>query len=218
MKVNVVGVRFREADKIYYFAPCNLPLHVEDRVIVETSNGKECGRIVKSPFVVNEEEVVLPLKQVVRLATDADLDQVERNKQAARQAMALCSERITEHGLDMRLIETEYTFDRTKLTFHFSAEQRVDFRQLVRDLASIFHTRIELHQIQVRDRAKLVGGIGPCGRILCCSTWISEFDPISIQMAKNQRLSLNPSKISGVCGKLKCCLKFESENYEELVL
>jgi cell fate regulator YaaT (PSP1 superfamily) len=186
-----------------------------DSVIVETARGVEHGQVVIGRRDVTENDVVLPLKKVLRIADEQDLHQVEENKKAAKHAFTICQEKIREHCLSMKLVDVEYTFDRNKIIFYFTAEGRVDFRELVKDLASVFRTRIELRQIGVRDEAKLLGGIGPCGRILCCTSWLGDFDPVSIRMAKDQNLSLNPAKISGLCGRLMCCLKFESDSYED---
>jgi cell fate regulator YaaT (PSP1 superfamily) len=210
----VVGVRFKKAGKIYYFDPGDLPVRKEDYVIVETARGIEYGQVVVGLREVSENDVVLPLKKVIRIAGEADALQVAENKVAAKKAFGICYQKIREHELVMKLIDVEYTFDRNKIIFYFTADGRVDFRELVKDLASVFRTRIELRQIGVRDEAKILGGIGPCGRILCCSSWLSDFDPVSIRMAKDQNLSLNPVKISGLCGRLMCCLKFESDTYE----
>lgn len=215
MIYTVIGVRFKKAGKIYYFDPGDQPIDSGDHVIVETTRGIEYGKVVIGKKEVSENDVILPLKKVIRKADDQDAWQVDENKLAARQALDICQEKINEHRLDMRLVDVEYTFDRNKVIFYFTAEGRVDFRELVKDLASVFRTRIELRQIGVRDEAKLLGGIGPCGRVLCCSSWLGDFDPVSIRMAKDQNLSLNPAKISGLCGRLMCCLKFESESYEQ---
>ncbi|GMA57168.1 cell fate regulator YaaT (PSP1 superfamily) [Alicyclobacillus sacchari] len=212
---DIVGVRFKPAGKIYYFDPGDLPIHKDSRVIVETARGIEYGRVVVDHRQVTEDSVVLPLKQVMRLATPEDEMTVEENRVRARQAMVTFREKVAKHRLQMKLVDAEYTFDRNKLIFYFTADGRVDFRELVKDLASVFRVRIELRQIGVRDEAKILGGIGPCGRLLCCSTWMGEFDPVSIRMAKDQSLSLNPSKISGLCGRLMCCLKFENDSYQD---
>lgn len=212
---NVVGVRFKKAGKIYYFDPAQFELQVGQYVIVETARGIEYGKVVVPVKQVTENDVVLPLKQVVRPADERDSLQVEENTAESKDAFTLATAKIIEHKLDMKLVDVEYTFDRNKIIFYFTAEGRVDFRDLVKDLASIFRTRIELRQIGVRDEAKLLGGIGPCGRMLCCSTFLGDFDPVSIKMAKDQNLSLNPSKISGLCGRLMCCLKYENDDYEE---
>lgn len=210
----IVGVRFKPAGKIYYFDPGQLPIHKDAHVIVETARGVEYGQVVVDKREVAEDSVVLPLKQVMRMAGEEDSHTVDENRLRARQAMATFREKVTRHQLEMKLVDAEYTFDRNKLIFYFTAEGRVDFRELVKDLASVFRVRIELRQIGVRDEAKILGGIGPCGRLLCCSTWMGEFEPVSIRMAKDQSLSLNPSKISGLCGRLMCCLKFENDAYQ----
>lgn len=211
---NVIGVRFKKAGKIYYFDPGDHPIRKDDYVIVETARGIEYGKAVTDKKQVNENDVVLPLKKVVRLADQKDQLNVEENKHAAQEAYEVCSNKILTHQLDMKLVDVEYTFDRNKVIFYFTADGRIDFRDLVKDLASIFRTRIELRQIGVRDEAKMLGGIGPCGRMLCCSTFLGDFEPVSIKMAKDQNLSLNPSKISGLCGRLMCCLKYENDEYE----
>lgn len=212
----VVGVRFRNVGKIYYFNPKNYNVKVGDHVIVETARGVEYGRVVLEPRSVKEDEVVHPLKEVLRVATKEDEDHEAENRQKEKEAFKICKKKIREHELDMKLIDAEYTFDNNKVLFYFTADGRIDFRQLVKDLASVFKTRIELRQIGVRDETKILGGIGICGRTLCCHTYLSEFAPVSIKMAKEQNLSLNPGKISGVCGRLMCCLKHEEETYEEL--
>ncbi|WP_172199299.1 PSP1 domain-containing protein [Saccharibacillus qingshengii] len=211
---SVVGVRFKKAGKVYYFDPLEFPIEQEQCVIVETARGVEYGKVVVGKKQVQESDVVLPLKRVIRIAGEPDARVVEENKEAARKAFSTCINKIKDHGLKMKLVDVEYTFDRNKIIFYFTAEGRVDFRELVKDLASIFRTRIELRQIGVRDEAKMLGGIGPCGRVLCCSSWLGDFEPVSIKMAKDQNLSLNPTKISGLCGRLMCCLKFEHDNYE----
>ncbi|MBO9604414.1 MAG: stage 0 sporulation family protein [Paenibacillaceae bacterium] len=210
----VVGVRFKKAGKVFYFDPSDLPVGQDQHVIVDTARGLEYGKVVIGKRTVPEQDVVLPLKKVIRIAGDDDARLVEGNKKAAKDAFGICQEKIKEHGLKMKLVDVEYTFDRNKVIFYFTAEGRVDFRELVKDLAAIFRTRIELRQIGVRDEAKLLGGIGPCGRLLCCSTFLGDFEPVSIKMAKDQNLSLNPTKISGLCGRLMCCLKYEHDNYE----
>lgn len=210
----VVGVRFKKAGKIYYFSPGTLQLEKGEAVIVETSRGIEYGKIVIGTKEVAENDVVLPLKQVIRIANEEDKLTVQENNQAAEKAFHVCTEKITDHKLDMKLVDVEYTFDRNKVLFYFTADGRIDFRELVKDLASIFRTRIELRQIGVRDEAKMLGGIGPCGRVLCCSSFLGDFEPVSIKMAKDQSLSLNPAKISGLCGRLMCCLKYENDMYE----
>ncbi|MBB5325865.1 cell fate regulator YaaT (PSP1 superfamily) [Anoxybacillus tepidamans] len=211
---NVVGVRFKKAGKIYYFDPGDLTIQTGEFVIVETVRGIEFGKVVISNKQVDEHDIVLPLKKVIRIADAKDKMVVEDNKKAAQEAYQICLKKVEEHGLEMKLVDVEYTFDRNKVIFYFTADGRVDFRELVKDLASIFRTRIELRQIGVRDEAKMLGGIGPCGRMLCCSTFLGDFDPVSIKMAKDQNLSLNPTKISGLCGRLMCCLKYENDEYE----
>ncbi|WP_174734799.1 PSP1 domain-containing protein [Mesobacillus harenae] len=212
---DVVGVRFKKAGKIYYFDPGELLIQKDDFVIVETVRGVEFGKAVTPRKQVGENDVVLPLKKVVRIADQKDRLIVDENKAAAEEAYQVCGEKVNEHQLDMKLVDVEYTFDRNKVIFYFTADGRVDFRDLVKDLAAIFRTRIELRQIGVRDEAKMLGGIGPCGRMLCCSTFLGDFDPVSIKMAKDQNLSLNPTKISGLCGRLMCCLKYENDQYEQ---
>lgn len=211
---DVVGVRFKKAGKIYYFDPGELTIPDGEFVIVETVRGVEFGRVVINKKQVSEHDVVLPLKKVIRIAEQKDRLIVDENKQAAREAYDVCVQKIQSHDLDMKLVDVEYTFDRNKVIFYFTADGRIDFRELVKDLAAIFRTRIELRQIGVRDEAKLLGGIGPCGRMLCCSTFLGDFEPVSIKMAKDQNLSLNPTKISGLCGRLMCCLKYENDEYE----
>ncbi|SJZ75917.1 PSP1 domain-containing protein [Selenihalanaerobacter shriftii] len=212
---NVVGVTFKKAGKIYYFDPQDIELVIGDRVIVETSRGTELGDVVVPPHEVTEEEIVSPLKEVQRKATPSDFQIKQKNEEAEEEAFDICLRKIDEHGLPMKLIDVEYTFDKNKIIFYFTADGRVDFRELVKDLAAIFKTRIELRQIGVRDEAKMVGGLGPCGRQLCCETVLRDFEPISIKMAKAQNLSLNPAKISGICGRLMCCLKYECDNYKK---
>ncbi|MCI8390475.1 MAG: stage 0 sporulation family protein [Roseburia sp.] len=214
--VKVVGVRFRSAGKIYYFGPGELTLHKGMHVIVETARGVEMGTVMTGPMDVEDEDVVQPLKPVIRIATEADEKTVARNHEKEKDAFQICLEKIAKHKLNMKLVEAEYTFDNNKLLFYFTADGRIDFRELVKDLASVFRTRIELRQIGVRDETKIMGGVGICGRPLCCHTYLSEFAPVSIRMAKEQNLSLNPTKISGVCGRLMCCLKNEEETYEYL--
>jgi cell fate regulator YaaT (PSP1 superfamily) len=211
---DVVGVRFKKAGKIYYFDPGELTIPDGEFVIVETVRGVEFGRVVINKKQVSENDVVLPLKKVIRIAEQKDRLIVDENKQAAREAYDVCVQKIQSHDLDMKLVDVEYTFDRNKVIFYFTADGSIDFRELVKDLAAIFRTRIELRQIGVRDEAKLLGGIGPCGRMLCCSTFLGDFEPVSIKMAKDQNLSLNPTKISGLCGRLMCCLKYENDEYE----
>lgn len=210
----VVGVRFKKAGKIYYFDPGDWPVEKDCFVIVETARGIEYGKVVIGRKQVEEQDVVLPLKRVIRIADEEDAITVEKNNRDAKEAFGICLEKIREHGMPMKLVDVEYTFDRNKIIFYFTAEGRVDFRELVKDLAAIFRTRIELRQIGVRDQAKMLSGIGPCGRVLCCSSFLGDFEPVSIKMAKDQNLSLNPAKISGLCGRLMCCLKYESDNYE----
>ncbi|NLC52606.1 MAG: stage 0 sporulation family protein [Firmicutes bacterium] len=211
----VVGVRFKRAGKIYYFDPNNLNLKLDQEVIVETARGMEYGKVKIGPKEVPATEITPPLKKVLRIAREKDQAQYLENKDKEANAFRICLEKIKQHGLEMKLIDVEYTFDRNKVIFYFTADGRVDFRELVKDLASVFRTRIELRQIGVRDEAKMLGGLGPCGRSLCCATFLGEFDPVSIKMAKEQNLSLNPTKISGICGRLMCCLKYESETYRE---
>jgi len=210
----VVGVRFKAAGKIYYFDSADLELQVGDAVIVETVRGVEYGEVAINKRDVSEDQLVLPLKKVSRKANEEDKKIYRQNKEKEAQALEICREKVRAHNLPMRLIDVEYTFDMGKIIFYFTAESRVDFRELVKDLAAIFKTRIELRQIGVRDEAKMLGGIGTCGRILCCNNFLGEFAPVSIKMAKEQRLSLNPTKISGICGRLMCCLKYESEMYD----
>lgn len=210
----VVGVRFKKAGKIYYFSPDQFDIKLHDYVIVETARGIEFGKVVIGVKQVEEKDVVLPLKNVLRLATEKDKLIVDENKKESRKAFDVCLAKISEHDLEMKLVDVEYTFDRNKVLFYFTADGRIDFRDLVKDLASVFRTRIELRQIGVRDEAKMLGGIGPCGRMLCCSTFLGDFEPVSIKMAKDQNLSLNPTKISGLCGRLMCCLKYENDMYE----
>ncbi|MBQ8803936.1 MAG: stage 0 sporulation family protein [Tyzzerella sp.] len=212
----VIGVRFRQAGKIYYFAPGKLNIKQGDKVIVETARGVEFGSVVTGPKEVPDEEIMQPLKPVIRIATEEDKRTEEKNREKEREAFEICLEKIRKHELDMKLINAEYTFDNNKVLFYFTADGRIDFRELVKDLAAVFRTRIELRQIGVRDETKIRGGIGICGRPLCCHTYLSEFAPVSIKMAKEQNLSLNPTKISGVCGRLMCCLTNEEETYEEL--
>lgn len=212
----VIGVRFRQAGKVYYFSPDQYDIKQGDKVIVETSRGVEFGRVVLGPKEVPDEEITQPLKSVIRIATEEDKQNDEKNREKEKEAFAICQEKIRKHELDMKLINAEYTFDNNKVLFYFTAEGRIDFRELVKDLAAVFRTRIELRQIGVRDETKILGGIGICGRPLCCHTYLSDFAPVSIKMAKEQNLSLNPTKISGVCGRLMCCLTNEEETYEEL--
>ena len=212
----VIGVRFRTAGKIYFFSPGKFEVKRGDQVIVETARGVEFGNVVMGPKEVKDEEITQPLKTVIRLATEDDRRVEEKNRKKEKEAFQICLEKIHKHGLEMKLIDAEYTFDNNKVLFYFTADGRIDFRELVKDLAAVFRTRIELRQIGVRDETKILGGIGICGRCLCCHTYLSEFAPVSIKMAKEQNLSLNQTKISGVCGRLMCCLKNEQETYEEL--
>lgn len=212
----VIGVRFRQAGKIYFFAPGKLHINQGDKVIVETARGVEFGSVVTGPKEVPDQDIMQPLKSVIRVATEEDKRIEERNREKEKEAFNICLEKIRKHNLEMKLINAEYTFDNNKVLFYFTADGRIDFRELVKDLAAVFRTRIELRQIGVRDETKIRGGIGICGRPLCCNTYLSEFAPVSIKMAKEQNLSLNPTKISGVCGRLMCCLTNEEETYEEL--
>ena len=215
--INIVGVRFKNAGKIYYFDPVEFEVEKDRDVVVETARGLEYGTIVVGPKEIDEEELLSPLKPIIRLATEEDTKIYNENKEKAKETFELCQQKIKEHNLTMYLIDCEYTFDRNKLIFYFTAEGRIDFRDLVKDLAAIFKTRIELRQIGVRDEAKSIGGLGPCGRSLCCSSWLGDFQPVSIKMAKDQSLSLNPTKISGICGRLFCCLKYEHDVYAEAI-
>lgn len=214
--VKIIGVRFRRAGKIYFFSPADYDIKQGQHVIVETARGVEYGSVVLGPKEIEEDKVIQPLKSVIRLATQEDDEQELKNKEKERKASEICLEKIRKHGLDMKLIGTEYTFDNNKVLFYFTADGRIDFRELVKDLASVFKTRIELRQIGVRDETKVLGGISICGRPLCCSSYLSDFVPVSIKMAKEQNLSLNPTKISGMCGRLMCCLKNEEDAYEYL--
>ena len=214
--IRVIGVRFRQAGKIYYFDPVDFDIEVGQHVIVETARGIEYGLVLTGPREVEDDKVIQPLKPVIRVATPED-DEIEmKNKEKEKSAFNICLEKIAKHKLEMKLIDAEYTFDNNKVLFYFTADGRIDFRELVKDLASVFKTRIDLRQIGVRDETKILGGIGICGRTLCCHSHLSEFAPVSIKMAKEQNLSLNPTKISGVCGRLMCCLKNEEETYEYL--
>lgn len=215
--VKVVGVRFKKAGKIYYFDPDNFDIDINSNVIVETARGVEFGLVVIPVREVPEDEIVAPLKKVIRIATEEDKIHSEENAKKEKEAFEKCLQKIKEHNLEMKLIDVEYTFDNNKIMFYFTADGRVDFRELVKDLAAIFKTRIELRQIGVRDESKMMGGIGICGRALCCCTFLGEFQPVSIKMAKEQGLSLNPTKISGACGRLMCCLKYEQEAYEDIL-
>lgn len=214
--INVIGVRFRNAGKIYYFDPGKMEIEAGNHVIVETARGIEYGHVVLGCREVEDSKVIQPLKSVIRMANQEDEDNEAANKKKEKDAFKICIEKIKKHNLDMKLIDVEYTFDNNKVLFYFTADGRIDFRELVKDLAAVFKTRIELRQVGVRDETKIVGGIGVCGRPLCCHSYLSEFIPVSIKMAKEQNLSLNPTKISGVCGRLMCCLKNEEETYEYL--
>lgn len=213
----VIGVRFKEVGKIYYFSPKGIKVKVGDKVIVETARGVECGSAVIGNFMAEDDDIVRPLKEIFRVATEEDIKTLENNLARKDDIMKVFSEKIAEHKLNMKPIDVECTFDGGKILFYFTAESRVDFRDLVKDLAGIYRTRIELRQIGVRDEAKMLGGLGICGRRLCCSSFLGEFQPVSIKMAKEQSLSLNPTKISGTCGRLMCCLKYEQDSYEELL-
>jgi len=213
--VKVTGVRFKTAGKVYYFDPDNIEVKIGDNVIVETARGMEFGTVTMGIEEISESDIVAPLKKIVRIANEQDHKQHIENVKKKERAMRLCQEKVDKHGLVMKLIDVEYTFDNSKIVFYFTADGRVDFRELVKDLASVFKMRIELRQIGVRDEAKMLGGIGSCGRALCCHSWLADFEPVSIKMAKVQNLSLNPSKISGICGRLMCCLKYENDIYME---
>lgn len=215
--IKIVGVRFKNAGKIYYFDPVDFEIEKNIDVVVETARGLEYGKIVVGPKEIEEEKLISPLKPIIRIATEEDKAIYRENKEKAKETFEICQQKIKEHGLTMFLIDCEYTFDRNKLIFYFTTEGRIDFRELVKDLASIFKTRIELRQIGVRDEAKSIGGLGTCGRKLCCSSWLGDFQPVSIKMAKDQSLSLNPTKISGICGRLFCCLKYEHDVYVEAI-
>ncbi len=213
----VIGVRFKEVGKVYYFDPLGIQLKIGDMVIVETARGIECGQVATANRVVDDNEIIHPLKPVIRQATENDLAHVKENKKRQKEAFKICEKKIAEHKLEMNLVDVEYTFDNNKILFYFTAEGRVDFRLLVKDLASVFRTRIELRQIGVRDEAKMIGGLGVCGRPLCCHSFMGDFQPVSIKMAKEQGLSLSPIKISGTCGRLMCCLKYEQTAYTDLL-
>ena len=215
--LNIVGVRFKEVGKTYYFDPLDFELKVGDYVIVETVRGVECGKVVIENRQIEDEEAVKPLKEIIRIATENDLDKVKKNKEKEKDAFDICLKKIEAHKLDMKLVDAEYTFEGNKVIFYFTADGRVDFRELVKDLAGIFRVRIELRQIGVRDESKMKGGLGICGRPFCCNSFLGDFQPVSIKMAKEQGLSLNPVKISGTCGRLMCCLKYEQESYEHLL-
>lgn len=215
--VQVVGIRFKKSGKIYYFDPLDIDLKINDNVLVETARGVEYGYVVIEPRDMEKTEIISPLKPVIRLATKEDHLIHDENIKKAKEAFKICKEKVLEHNLEMKILDVEYTFDNNKLIFYFTADGRIDFRELVKDLASIFKTRIELRQIGVRDEAKLLGGVGPCGKVCCCKQFLGEFQPVSIKMAKEQDLSLNPCKISGICGRLMCCLQYEQETYEEIL-
>lgn len=213
----IVGIKFKDVGKVYYFGPNGMTFQKGDKAIVETARGLECGEVATENSDVPDESIVAPLKPVIRHATKEDLATVEQNKEKEKKALQICEEKIARHGLDMKLVDVEYTFDSSKILFYFTADGRVDFRELVKDLAGVFRTRIELRQIGVRDGAKKLGGFGICGRPFCCNTFLGEFQPVSIKMAKEQGMSLNPVKISGTCGRLMCCLKYEQDTYEHLL-
>ncbi len=213
----VIGVRFKDVGKVYYFDPNGLELKVGDNVIVETSRGVECGKVALANRELSDDKVTVPLKKLIRKATEEDLKTVEENRKKEKKAFAICEQKIAQHKLQMKLVNVEYTFDNNKILFYFTADGRVDFRDLVKDLAYVFRTRIELRQIGVRDEAKMLGGLGICGRPFCCNTFLGEFQPVSIKMAKEQGMSLNPVKISGTCGRLMCCLKYEQDVYSKLL-
>ncbi len=215
--MEIVGIKFKDTGKVYYFDPKGIKMQLGDKAIVETARGLECGEVALANKNVAEENIVQPLKKVVRKATDADINKVSENAQKEKDAFVQCEQKIEEHKLEMKLVDVEITFDNTKILFYFTADGRVDFRELVKDLAGLFRTRIELRQIGVRDEAKMIGGIGICGRPFCCTSYLNGFQPVSIKMAKEQGLSLNPVKISGVCGRLMCCLKYEQEAYLDLL-
>ena len=214
--IEIIGVRFKKAGKLYYFDPDGMQMEEGSHAIVETVRGVEYGTVIKSNTLVDESEVIQPLKKVIRKATPEDDESEAQNRLREKDAFGICEEKIAKHGLDMKLIDVEITFDHNKLIFYFTSDERVDFRQLIKVLAGVFRTRIELRQIGVRDEAKMLNGIGICGRPLCCATFLGDFQPVSIKMAKEQSLSLNPTKISGICGRLMCCLKYEEDVYEEL--
>ena len=213
----VIGVRFKEVGKVYYFDPNGIQMKKGDMAIVETARGVECGEVAMENREIEDKDIVHPLKKMIRKATQGDLKKVEENRKKERHAFEICEKKILDHKLEMKLVDVEYTFDNNKILFYFTADGRVDFRELVKDLASVFHTRIELRQIGVRDEAKMMGGLGICGRPFCCTSFLGEFQPVSIKMAKEQGLSLNPVKISGTCGRLMCCLKYEQAAYSDLL-
>ncbi len=213
----IIGVRFKNIGKVYYFDPSGLKSKPGESVIVETARGVECGEVAIANKEVDDSQIVPPLKKIIRKATEDDFENIKQNKEKEKEAFKICEEKIAKHGLEMKLVSAEYTFDRNKILFYFTADGRVDFRELVKDLASVFRTRIELRQIGVRDESKMLGGLGACGRPFCCATFLGDFHPVSIKMAKEQGLSLNPTKISGNCGRLMCCLKYEQDAYEDLL-
>ena len=213
----VIGVRFKDAGKVYYFSPCGNQVEIGMKVVVETAHGIECGEVAMENREVNNKVIVQPLKKMLRIATKSDLKKLRENAQKEKNAFAVCNKKIAAHNLEMKLVDVEYTFDGSKILFYFTADGRIDFRELVKDLAGVFRTRIELRQIGVRDEAKMLGGLGICGRPFCCSSFLNEFQPVSIKMAKEQGLSLNPTKISGTCGRLMCCLKYEQDAYLDLL-
>ena len=213
----VIGVRFKEVGKVYYFDPNGIQMKKGDMAIVETARGVECGEVAMENREIEDKDIVHPLKKMIRKATQGDLKKVEENRKKERHAFEICEKKILDHKLEMKLVDVEYTFDNNKILFYFTADGRVDFRELVKDLASVFRTRIELRQIGVRDEAKMMGGLGICGRPFCCTSFLGEFQPVSIKMAKEQGLSLNPVKISGTCGRLMCCLKYEQAAYSDLL-
>lgn len=215
--IETVGIRFKDGGKIYDFDADGISFNKGDYAIVETVRGMECGLVAKANHGTNEDDITNPLKKVIRIATEKDIKNLEENKAKEKEAFKICEEKILEHGLEMNLVDVEYTFDRSKILFYFTADGRVDFRELVKDLASVFRTRIELRQIGVRDESRMVGGFGICGRPFCCNTFLNDFQPVSIKMAKEQGISLNPAKISGTCGRLMCCLKYEQDTYEHLL-
>ncbi len=215
--IEIIGIRFKNNGKTYYFSPGDTTAQKGDMAVVETARGLECGEVVIEPRQIPESQIVAPLKPVLRIADEEDRKKIEENRQKEKEALGVCQQKIEKHKLDMNLVDVEYTFDGSKILFYFTADGRVDFRELVKDLAGVFRTRIELRQIGVRDEAKMLGGLGICGRPFCCSSFLGDFQPVSIKMAKEQGLSLNPTKISGTCGRLMCCLKYEQESYEELL-
>lgn len=215
--VDIIGVRFKDAGKVYYFSKNGIDVKPTQKVIVETTRGVECGEVVLSDKAVDEKSLSAPLKSIIRVATKSDIEKINQNRKKEVEAFKICEEKIKKHKLDMNLTNVECTFDNSKLLFYFTSDNRVDFRELVKDLACVFRTRIELRQIGVRDQAKMLGGLGICGRPFCCKNFLGDFQPVSIKMAKDQNLSLNPTKISGTCGRLMCCLKYEQNGYEDLI-